>query len=396
MKRSRFTEEQIIRILREQEAGVATAEVCRRHGVSSATFYKWKAKFGGLDVSEARRLKALEDENARLKRMLADAMLDNVALKDLLGEKVVTPAGYREAAGHLQAAYEMSERRACRVLGVDRTSVRYQATRPDDGALRDRLKALAQERRRFGYRRLHVLLRREGHAVNRKRVQRIYRDEQLTVRRRGGRKRAMGTRRPLDLPLAPNQRWSLDFVADQLTDGRRFRILTVIDNCTRECLALVADTSLSGARVVRELDAVIRQRGRPDTIVSDNGTEYTSNAVLAWADDTGVGWHYIAPGKPQQNGFNESFNGRLRDELLNETLFRSLPHARAVLEAWRRDYNEQRPHSKLGWLTPQAYAEALTGHIGRPAALVDGCADRPLANPADHSSDQPRTLVMAG
>lgn len=126
------------------------------------------------------------------------------------------------------------------------------------------------------------------------------------------------------------------------------------------------------------------------------GTEYTSNAVLAWADDTGVGWHYIAPGKPQQNGFNESFNGRLRDELLNETLFRSLPHARAVLEAWRRDYNEQRPHSKLGWLTPQAYAEALTGHIGRPAALVDGCADRPLANPADHSSDQPRTLVMAG
>nr|WP_314187811.1 IS3 family transposase [uncultured Brevundimonas sp.] len=396
MKRSRFTEEQIIGILREQEAGVATAEVCRRHGVSSATFYKWKAKFGGLDVSEARRLKALEDENARLKRMLADAMLDNVALKDLLGKKVVTPAGYREAAGHLQAAYEMSERRACRVLGVDRTSVRYQATRPDDGALRDRLKALAQERRRFGYRRLHVLLRREGHAVNRKRVQRIYREERLTVRRRGGRKRAIGTRRPLDLPLAANQRWSLDFVADQMTDGRRFRILTVIDNCTRECLALVADTSLSGARVVRELDAVIRQRGRPDTIVSDNGTEYTSNAVLAWADDTGVGWHYIAPSKPQQNGFNESFNGRLRDELLNETLFRSLPHARAVLEAWRRDYNERRPHSKLGWLTPQAYAEALTGQICRSAALVGGCADRPLANPDNPSSDQPRTLVMAG
>lgn len=186
---------------------------------------------------------------------------------------MVTPVGWREAAGHLQAAYEMSERRACRVLGVDRTSVRYQATHPDDGALRDRLKALAQERRRFGYRRLHVLLRREGHAVNKKRVQRIYREERLTVRRRGGRKRAMGTRRPPDLPLVANQRWSLDFVSNQMTDGRRFRILTVIDNCTRECLALVADTSLSGARVVRELDAVIRQRGRPDTIVSDNGTE---------------------------------------------------------------------------------------------------------------------------
>ena len=309
---------------------------------------------------------------------------------------MVTPAGYREAASHLQAAYEMSERRACRVLGVDRTSVRYQATRPDDGALRDRLKVLAQERRRFGYRRLHVLLRREGHAVNRKRIQRIYREERLTVRRRGGRKRAIGARRPLELPLVANQRWSLDFVADQMTDGRRFRILTVIDNCTRECLALVADTSLSGARVVRELGAVIRQRGRPDTIVSDNGTEYTSNAVLAWADDTGVGWHYIAPGKPQQNGFNESFNGRLRDELLNETLFRSLPHARAVLETWRRDYNETRPHSKLGWLTPQAYADALNGQIGRSAALVECCADRPLAYPTNPSADQQRTLVRAG
>ena len=309
---------------------------------------------------------------------------------------MVTPAARREAVAHLRQAYEMSERRACRVIGSDRASVRYQATRPDDGDLRERLKALAQERRRFGYRRLHVLLRREGHAVNRKRVQRIYREERLTVRRRGGRKRAIGTRRPLELPLVANQRWSLDFVADQMTDGRRFRILTVIDNCTRECLALVADTSLSGARVVRELDAVIRQRGRPDTIVSDNGTEYTSNAVLAWADDTGVGWHYIAPGKPQQNGFNESFNGRLRDELLNETLFRSLPHARAVLEAWRRDYNERRPHSKLGWLTPQAYAEALTGQIGRSAALVGGCADRPVANPTNPSSDHQRTLVMAG
>lgn len=296
----------------------------------------------------------------------------------------------------MQSVYEMSERRACRVLGTDRASVRYRATRPDDGVLRDRLKALAQERRRFGYRRLHVMLRREGHAVNKKRVQRIYREERLTVRRRGGRKRAMGTRRPLETPLVANQRWSLDFVSDQLTDGRRFRILTVIDNCTRECLALVADTSLSGQRVTRELDVIIQQRGRPETIVSDNGTELTSNAILAWADDAGVGWHYIAPGKPQQNGFNESFNGRLRDELLNETLFRSLPHARVVLEAWRRDYNETRPHSKLGWLTPKAYAQALTGRSGRSAALVDGCADRPLATPANHGSDQPRTLAMAG
>ena len=310
---------------------------------------------------------------------------------------MVTPAAHREAAAYLQSTYEMSERRACRVIGTDRTSVRYQATREDDGVLRARLTALAQERRRFGYRRLHVLLRREGHAVNRKRVQRLYREERLTVRRRGGRKRAMGTRRPIETPSAPNQRWSLDFVSDQLTDCRRFRILAVVDDCTRECLALVADTSLSGRRVARELDAIIRERGSPpDTIVSDNGTEYTSNAILAWADETRVGWHYIAPGKPQQNGFIESFNGRLRDELLNETLFRSLPHARAVLEAWRCDYNEQRPHSKLGWLTPQDYAAALTSQPGRGAALRQGSAPRPLASTINNDAKQSRTLVMAG
>jgi putative transposase len=216
------------------------------------------------------------------------------------------------------------------------------------------------------------------------------------VRRRGGRKRAIGTRRPLEVPLGPNQRWSLDFIHDQLTDGRRLRILAVVDDCTRQCLALIADTSISGRRVARELDNLIRQWGRPSTIVSDNGTELTSNAILSWTDETGVGWHYIAPGKPQQNGFIESFNGRLRDELLNETLFHSLPHTRAVLEAWRRDYNEARPHSKLGWMTPQAYAAALTGDLGRGAALRWGSAPRPLATPAEQSSNQPRILVLPG
>src|SRR5580658_8314506 len=197
----------------------------------------------------------------------------------LAGKKVVRPAARREAVAYLRQAFAMSERRACRVIGGDRTSVRYRGVRPDDGVLRERLKALAQERRRFGYRRLHVLLRREGHAVNRKRVQRLYREERLTVRRRGGRKRAIGTRRPMVMPLAANQRWSLDFVCDQLTDARRFRILAVVDDCTRECLALVADTSISGRRVARELDDIIHRRGRrPDTIVSDNGTELTSNA----------------------------------------------------------------------------------------------------------------------
>ena len=309
---------------------------------------------------------------------------------------MVTPAARREAAAYLRATYEMSERRAIRVIGADRSNVRYRSTRPDDTPLRERLKALAHERRRFGYRRLHVLLRREGHAINRKRVQRLYREERLTVRRRGGRKRALGERRPMETPLAANQRWSLDFVADQMTDGRRFRILEVYDDCTRECLALVADTSISGRRVARELDAIIRWRGRPATVVSDNGTELTSNAILQWADERKVGWHYIAPGKPQQNAFSESFNGRLRDELLNETLFHSLPDARAKLEAWRRDYNEVRPHSSLGYLAPADYARALSGETGRRAANPDHSARRPLASGDNQGSDQPRTLAMAG
>ena len=191
-------------------------------------------------------------------------------------------------------------------------TARYQTVRVDDVALREGMKTMAHKRRRFGYRRLHVLLRREGHAVNHKRLFRMYREEKLHVRHRGGRKRAIGTRAPMLVPMAPNQQWSLDFVSDQLTNGRRFRTLTVLDNCTRECLALIADTSLSGARVARELAAIIERRGKPMMIISDNGTEFTSNAILAFADNRKLDWHYIAPGKPTQNAFIESFNGRLR------------------------------------------------------------------------------------
>ena len=181
-------------------------------------------------------------------------------------------------------------------------SMRYKTTRADDAALRQRMKAIAHERRRFGYRRLHVLLKREGYVINHKKLFRLYREEKLAVRRRGGRKRAIGTRAPMTVPVAPNDRWSLDFVSDQLT-GRRFRILTVVDDCTRECLALVADTSLSGARVARELDRLTIERGKPKMVVSDNGSELTSNAILTWADHSRVEWHYIAPGKPMQNAF---------------------------------------------------------------------------------------------
>ncbi|MXO47272.1 IS3 family transposase [Qipengyuania citrea] len=370
MKRSRFSEEQIIAVLKEQEAGMPTAEVCRRHGISSATFYKWKSKFGGLEVSDARRLRTLEQENSRLKKLLAEAMLDNVVLKDLAFKKMVTPGAKREAVAHAREQHGLSERRACSLVGVSRRVIRYEPTRPDDGALRQRLRELAAERRRFGYRRLGYLLAREGMRPNHKKLLRIYREEGLRVRRRGGRKRALGTRRPMVLPDGPNQRWSFDFVSDSLICGRRFRILCVVDDFSRECLALVADTSLSGARVARELTSLIGMRGKPHTVVSDNGTELTSSAILRWSQERRVEWHYIAPGKPMQNGFVESFNGRLRDECRNETLFTSLAHARFVLAAWRHDYNTVRPHSKLGGKTPAEIAgERVWGHATRHVAI---------------------------
>ncbi len=242
---------------------------------------------------------------------------------------ILTPAAKQEAVAHLTTAYEMSERRACQVIRADRKMVRYRSSRPDDAALRERLRQLAAEQRRFGYRRLHVLLRHEGHAVNRKKTQRLFREEGLSVRRRRGRKRATGTRAPLLVEARPNARWSLDFVHDQFGSGRRFRILNVLDDVTKECLAAIPDTSLSGRRVARELDAIIARRGKPELIVSDHGTEFTSNAMLAWTQSAKVAWNFIAPfadsgllanrdrGQTDaRQGICEAFNGRMRDELL--------------------------------------------------------------------------------
>ena len=249
-----------------------------------------------------------------------------------------------------------SQRRACALVGMAPRVCRYPSRRPDDTALRQRLRDLSSERRRFGYRRLHLLLKREGVEVNWKKLYCIYKEERLTVRKRGGRKRALGTRVPMAILQDTNQRWSLDFVSDTLVDGRRFRILCVIDDFSQECLATVVDNSLLGERVAHELDAIAERPGYPYMVVSDNGTELTSNAILARQHDCSVEWHYIAPGKTMQNGFVESFNGRLRDECLNEHLFCSFRYAREIIEDWRVDYNLHRPHTSLDGLTPNEFA----------------------------------------
>jgi putative transposase len=268
----------------------------------------------------------------------------------------------------IRQAQGLSERRACRLVGMARTSCRYEPQRQgQEENLKARLRALAGERRRFGYRRLTVLLRREGWRVNHKRVYRLYGQEGLQVRRRKRKRMGAVERQALAIPTRQNERWSMDFVADALTDGRRFRSLNIVDDFNRECLAAQVDTSLTGARVVRVLEQLRERRGLPQVLVTDNGPEFAGRAVDVWAYEQGVKLHFIEPGKPVQNAFIESFNGKMRDECLNEHWFATLGEARQTIEAWRRDYNEVRPHSSLGNRTPQEFT-ACAATLRSPTA----------------------------
>jgi len=265
---------------------------------------------------------------------------------------------------YLVAEWCLAERRACGLASLSRSTVRYRPRRNGDQELRERLRELAGERRRFGYRQLHVLLPREGHEVNHKRVYRLYREEGLAVRKRRRKRVSRAERVPLAVPTGPNQVWTSDFVHDALSWGRKIRMLTIEDAFTREALAIEVDTSLSGMRVVRVLDCVSEERGTlPDVIVLGNGPELTSRALDQWAYERGVRLHFIDPGKPQQKGFIESFNGKLRDECLNEHCFLSLAGARRIVEEWRIDYNRNRPHSSLGNLTPEEYLAEYTKRL---------------------------------
>lgn len=272
---------------------------------------------------------------------------------------MVTAQARREAVTYARTAAGLSERQACQYTGFSRSSQRYRAGRAPQRELRERLLTLATLRPRWGYRRLHWLLCREGQRVNRKRVYRLYRELGLVVRRRK-RKRVAVERTPLPAAARPNHRWSMGFISDALGDGRRFRSLTLVDDFTRESPAIDTAFSLPAERVVAVLERVGAERGFPDVIVCDNGPEFTSQAVDQWAHARGVRLHFIEPGKPVQNAFAESFNGRLRDECLNDSWFVSLADAQQTIEAYRQDYNTARPHSSLGGLTPHEYAAACS------------------------------------
>lgn len=259
--------------------------------------------------------------------------------------------------------YKLSQRHAFKLVDLHRSVGRSVTKRVDDKEEREKIKSIALERPRFGYRRIHVIMRKTGFKINHKRLFRLYRELGLKVRKRGSRRRAIGIRLKKERATEINQVWSLDFMSDRLADGRKIRLLNVIDEYSRESLKIVVDTSLSGMRVVRELEELIKNRGKPKQIISDNGTEFTSLAILKWSKDRSVGWHYIQPGKPMQNGAVESFNGKVRDEFLNQHWFVSLKEAKDLAEIWRQDYNEKRPHSALNGLTPNEFKRAYEmGH----------------------------------
>ncbi|XUP38007.1 IS3 family transposase (plasmid) [Xanthomonas axonopodis pv. vasculorum] len=343
--KKRFTEEQIIGFLREAESGVAIKDLCRRHGFSEASYYLWRSKFGGMSVPDAKRLKELEAENTRLKKLLAEQLFENDLIKDALRKKLVSAPARRALVREW--------------MGRGASALRYCPREDRNIQLREHICALAHRHRRYGVGMIYLKLRQEGHIVNYKRVERLYREQQLQVRRRKRKKVPVGERQPLLRPSQANQVWSMDFVFDRTAEGRAIKCLVIVDDATHEAVAIEVERAISGHGVTRVLDRLAIGRGLPQVIRTDNGKEFCGKAMVAWAHARGVQLRLIQPGKPNQNAYVESFNGRLRDECLNEHWFPTLLHARTEIERWRREYNEERPKKAIDGMTPSAYAQQL-------------------------------------
>ncbi|MBL4641016.1 MAG: IS3 family transposase [Erythrobacter sp.] len=360
MPSKKHTPEEIIGKLREAEIaiaqGVTTPAACRRIAVSEQTYYRWRKEYGGLKTDQARRMKDLEKENARLRRAISDLTLDKLILQEAAPGKLLSPARRRRCIDHVRRELAVSERRVCRVLGQHRSTQRKAPRGADDEqALTEDIIALAKQYGRYGYRRVTALLRDAGWTVNRKRVERIWRREGLKVPQKQPKRGRLWLNDGSCIrlrPEYPGHVWAYDFVEARTHDGRKFRILTIIDEASRECLALIVARKLKHQDVLAALADLFVSRGPPAHIRSDNGSEFIAKAVREWLGKIGVKTLYIAPGSPWENGYNESFNGSLRDELLNGEIFYSLAEAEVLIEAWRRHYNTVRPHSSLGYRPP--------------------------------------------
>ncbi|HBC8114612.1 TPA: IS3 family transposase [Raoultella planticola] len=360
MKKSRFTEEQIVFALKQAELGTSVLEVCHKLGISDATFYTWRKKCGGISPSELKHMRQLEEENLRLKKLVADLSLDKTMLQDVLAKKNLALARLREWGRDLQARYGASERQVFFALRVSRSSFRYRSVAADDSALRLRIRKITETRGHYGYRRVHVMLRREGWRDNHKRIYRLYSEQGLSLRLKRPRRNKSAQRRqpqPQLQGLYPNH----VFVSDALFDGHRLRLLTVIDLYTRECLGICVGPNLRSTEVAEMLNTITLRRPLPQLLKTDNDSEFAGKMLDKWVYERGSRIDFSRPGTPTGNATVESFNGKLRQECLNENWLVSLEDARCKIEAWCIHYNQRRPHSALGWMTPSEFAEKPAG-----------------------------------
>ncbi|MGY0561816.1 IS3 family transposase [Luteimonas sp. A277] len=355
MKKSRFTDSQIIAVLKQAQAGTPVPELCREHGISSATFYKWRSKFGGMEVSMVGRMKELEEENRRLKKMYADAQLSADLLKEALFKKMVRPSQRREMARTAVEGGRTSIRHACQTFEVSQTCYRYQAQASGENAqIADWLVRLTTAYRDWGFGLCFLYLRNvKGFGWNHKRVYRIYRELELNLRIKPKKRLIREKPEPLAVPDTINQVWSMDFMHDQLSDGRSFRLFNVLDDFNREGLGIEVDLSLPAARVIRSLEQIIEWRGKPKVIRCDNGPEYISGAMLSWAERQGIRIDHIQPGKPQQNAYIERYNRTVRYGWLAQTLFDTIEQVQDKATRWLWTYNHERPNMALGGITPK-------------------------------------------
>ncbi|MFT4248710.1 MAG: IS3 family transposase [Pseudomonas sp.] len=354
MKKSRFTDSQIIAVLKRAEAGTPVPELCREHGISSATFYKWRSKFGGMEVSMVARMKELEEENRRLKKMYADSQLSAELLKEAPVKKMVRPSQRREMARAAVEHGRTNIRHACLTFEVSESCYRYQARASEENTcIANWLVRLTTTYRDWGFGLCFLHLRNvKGFGWNHKRVYRIYRELELNLRIKPRKRLIRDRPEPLAVPGAINQVWSMDFMHDQLADGRSFRLFNVLDDFNREGLGVEVDLSLPSARVIRSLDQIIEWRGKPRMIRCDYGPEYISGTLLAWAERNDIRIEHIQPGKPQQNAYVERYNRTVRYAWLATTLFDTIEQVQDKATRWLWTYNHERPNMALGGITP--------------------------------------------
>ncbi|HBJ0137687.1 TPA: IS3 family transposase, partial [Escherichia coli] len=357
MRKARFTEHQIIAVIKSVEAGRTVKDVCREAGISEATYYNWKSRYGGMEASDIKKIKDLEDENRRLKQMFADLSLENRALKDVIEKKPLKPAFKRELVTHLITTSGLSIRQACRSLNLSRTVYHYRPDTTRDEPVIVALQAMAERYPRYGFPKLFQVLRRQGYPWNHKRIHRIYCLLKLNFRRKGKQRLPVRNPSPLATPEALNQSWSVDFMHDALVCGRRFRTFNVVDDFNREALSIEIDLNLPALRVVRVLDRIAANRGYPVMLRMDNGPEFISLVLAEWAEQHAVKLEFIQPGKPTQNAFIERFNRTYRTEILDFYLFRTLNEVREITARWVSEYNCERPHESLNNMTPEEYRQ---------------------------------------